>query len=175
MGLFGGGEKQIRKEIDKVLHFVLMFMAFSFGEENLAKDLKFERPDSRFRFQILLLSAVVFSVAHKLGDVDVVSLNACHAVTDTCVNDQILNFGGKVDPETVDRQGIDLQGHFFERLNTIGKSSGSFEDWHEVSKGLRELVHEVESPEPLNLEDYERLSEFVGGLWAFMSATSQGF
>jgi len=175
MGLFGGGEKRIRKEIDKVLSFVSTFMVFSFGTENLAKDLKFERPDSRFRFQIFCLSVVMFSVAHKLGDFDVVALNACHAVTDTCLEDQVQDFGGKVDPETADRQGIDLQGHFLERLNTIGKSSGSFKDWHEVSKGLRELVHEVESPEPLNLEDYERLSEFVGGLWAFMSATSQGF
>ena len=175
MGLFGGGEKQIRKEISKVLGFVEMFIFDRFETDNLAKDLKFERPDSQFRFHIFCLAAVLISVAPKLRDADVVALNACHWATDFCLKDPVRYFGGNVDPETVDRQGIELHAHFIERLNTIGMSFGSLEKLDEVASGFCELVHEVESPEPINQADYERLTEFAAKLYAFMIATAGAF
>ena len=175
MGLFGGGEARIRKEIGAVLDVTMKMLVVMFEKENLVEDLRLERPDSQFRFCTLCLSAVVVSCIHKLGNANVVAVNACHNLTDWCLEDPTRFFGGRIDAEVADQQGIDLQRNFLERLISIAEEIGSTKSSAGGVGPMCELVHEIESPEPITPADYKRLSEFAGGMFAFMLVTRENF
>ncbi len=79
-----------------------------------------------------------------------------------------------MDPAEAKDRGVDLAQDYLERLTEMWERVGSTGDPAAAFDPLCEIGHGIESPDPIQMEDYKRLSPFAGFMVGAMQEIREG-
>lgn len=156
MGWFGG-QSSHKKEVDAAFHVLLkLFETTTEGGSDAPLVLKFDLPDSRFRYIVFCLSTVVTACARRFKNPDAMLNELLHMVVASANGMPQLFFGGVVDPQKAANKAAEYVHDYLHRwsayVETVGSSNAAA-----ATNIVAGMLRHTESENPATQEDARRL------------------
>ncbi len=157
MGWFGGKSTH-KKEVDAALRVLSnLFEKTTGGGSDAPVVLRFELPDSRYRYFVFCLSAVQMACAHRMKNPDAVLNDLLHTVVTIAISiDPQQFFGGSIEPQRAANQAAEYLQDYLHRWSAYvdiaggGNAAGA-------TGIIAGMLRSTESPKPPSEADAHRL------------------
>ena len=157
LGLFGGKSTH-KKQVDAAVRVLdNLFEKTTGGGSDAPLVLKFEVPDSRFRYIVFCLSAVQMACARRMKNPDAVLNDLLHRVVAVAIKlDPQQFFGGPVDPQQAANRAGEYIQDYLDRWSAYVDivSGGNVAASTGIVTGM---LRHTESASPPTQEDVRRL------------------
>ena len=108
MGLFGGKDLH-KRQVDCLLNLAFQLYEMTTESDEVSPHLKFERPDSLFRYLLFCLGTVQVGCAPLMKNPDAVLNEVGHTIVNYCYHESDTFFGEKPDPQEAANRAVLLQ------------------------------------------------------------------
>lgn len=154
MGLFGGKNLHNR-QVDRLIHLATQLFEMTTELEEVSPHLRFERPDSLFRYMLFCLGTVHVACAPLEKNPDAVLNEAGYAVVNCCIQEMDTFFGEKLDPQEAANRAVLLQDFLHRWSAWVDITEGG--NVHAGNNIVATMIHDCESAEEISSSDTERL------------------
>jgi len=154
MGLFGGKDLH-KRQVDCLLNLAWQLYEMTTESDEVSPHLKFERPDSLFRYMLFCLGTVHVACAPLMKNPDAVLNEAGYIHVNYCVQNLDTFFGEKLDPQEAANRSVLLQDILHRWSAWVDITAGGNMD--AGNSIVATMIHDCESADEIQSSDIERL------------------